>query len=44
MRDAADWLDHYRCFWEASFERLDDNLQGLQTRKNPRRKRKKSGA
>ncbi len=40
MRDAADWLDHYRGFWEASFERLDDYMRELQTRKKPGRKRK----
>src|ERR1700731_4878899 len=24
LKDAADWLEHYRCFWEESFDRLDD--------------------
>jgi DNA-binding transcriptional ArsR family regulator len=27
MKDAADWLDSYRQFWSASFDRLDERLQ-----------------
>jgi DNA-binding transcriptional ArsR family regulator len=30
LRDIADWLNHYRRFWEQSLERLDDYLR-LQT-------------
>jgi len=30
LKDAADWLEHYRRFWEESFERLDDYLRELQ--------------
>ena len=30
MKDAVDWLEHYRQFWEQSFDRLDDYLQHLQ--------------
>jgi DNA-binding transcriptional ArsR family regulator len=30
MKDAADWLEHYRRFWEASFDRLDVYLQEIQ--------------
>ena len=26
MKDAADWLDGYRDFWQASFDRLDERL------------------
>ena len=29
LRDIAGWLDDYRRFWEASFDRLDDYLQQL---------------
>jgi DNA-binding transcriptional ArsR family regulator len=32
LRDAADWLEHYRRFWEQSFDRLDDYLRELQAR------------
>jgi DNA-binding transcriptional ArsR family regulator len=42
LRGAADWLEHYRRFWEASFDRLDDYLQELQARKKPGRKTRKS--
>lgn len=37
LKDAADWLEHYRRFWEQSFDRLDDYLRKLQ------RKEKKHG-
>ncbi|HWA45181.1 MAG TPA: metalloregulator ArsR/SmtB family transcription factor [Hypericibacter adhaerens] len=30
LKDAAAWLDHYRQFWEASFDRLEDYLNEVQ--------------
>jgi DNA-binding transcriptional ArsR family regulator len=27
MRRAADWLDTYRVFWEAGFDRMDQRIQ-----------------
>jgi DNA-binding transcriptional ArsR family regulator len=30
LKDLADWLEHYRQFWERSFDRLDEYLQELQ--------------
>src|ERR1700693_4668303 len=27
LKDAADWLEHYRRFWDQSFDRLDDYLR-----------------
>jgi DNA-binding transcriptional ArsR family regulator len=27
LKDAADWLEEYRRFWSASFDRLDERLQ-----------------
>jgi DNA-binding transcriptional ArsR family regulator len=30
LKDAADWLDHYRSFWNESLDRLDDYLRQLQ--------------
>jgi DNA-binding transcriptional ArsR family regulator len=30
LRDVADWLEHYRRFWEASLDRLGDYLTQLQ--------------
>lgn len=31
LKEAAGWIEHYRRFWEASFDRLDDYLQRLQS-------------
>jgi DNA-binding transcriptional ArsR family regulator len=31
LKDAADWLEHYRRFWDDSFARLDEYLDELQT-------------
>lgn len=31
MREAADWLEKYRDFWEKSYQRLDALLEILQT-------------
>lgn len=30
LKDAADWIERYRQFWEQSFDRLDEYLQELQ--------------
>jgi DNA-binding transcriptional ArsR family regulator len=30
LKDAADWLEHYRRFWEQSFDRLENYLSELQ--------------
>ena len=30
LKEVADWVEHYRDFWEQSFERLDDYLIELQ--------------
>src|SRR6266480_4159250 len=32
LREVSDWVEHYRRFWEESFDRLDDYLQQLQTK------------
>jgi DNA-binding transcriptional ArsR family regulator len=40
LKDAADWLEHYRRFWEESFARLDKFLRELK-RKGRRHGRKK---
>src|SRR5450631_2530975 len=34
LRDVADWIDHYRQFWEQSFDRLDDYLRELKAQKS----------
>src|SRR5437870_13005231 len=35
LKDAADWIDHYRRFWEESFDRLDEYLREVQAAKKP---------
>lgn len=41
LKDAAEWLDHYRRFWEQRLDRLDDYLRKLQA-KEKRRGRKRT--
>jgi DNA-binding transcriptional ArsR family regulator len=36
LKQASEWLGSYRQFWEASYERLDDYLQQLQTKERKR--------
>ncbi|CAN5399796.1 metalloregulator ArsR/SmtB family transcription factor [soil metagenome] len=31
MKGIADWLEHYRRYWDSSFDRLDDFLKKIQT-------------
>ena len=38
LAEASAWLDQYREFWEASFARLENVLEELQTRKIKREK------
>ena|SRR5262245_48469209 len=39
LKDATDWLEHYRVFWEQSLDRLENYLTELQG-KDKRRGRK----
>ena len=32
LKEAADWLEHYRRFWEQSFDRLGEYLRELQSK------------
>src|SRR5262249_60017988 len=32
LKDVADWLEDYRRFWDASFQRLDEYLAELQAK------------
>jgi DNA-binding transcriptional ArsR family regulator len=41
LKDAAEWLDHYRQFWEASFDRLDRYLTEMQMKENKGGRKKK---
>jgi DNA-binding transcriptional ArsR family regulator len=34
LKEAVDWLEHYRRFWEESFDRLEDYLHKLQKKEN----------
>jgi DNA-binding transcriptional ArsR family regulator len=44
LKDAADWLEHYRRCWEQSFDRLEDYLSELQGKEMPSgRKRRRRG-
>jgi DNA-binding transcriptional ArsR family regulator len=35
LHDAADWIEHYRRFWEESLDRLDAYLKEVQAAKKP---------
>lgn len=37
LKDATDWLESYRRFWEQSFDRLDDYLKELQSSRTPKK-------
>jgi DNA-binding transcriptional ArsR family regulator len=41
LREVADWVEHYRQFWEERFDRLDEYLKELQTPKQTRQQQKK---
>ena len=36
LKSAADWLEHYRVFWEQSLDRLEGYLSELQGKEKPR--------
>ena len=36
LKDAASWMDHYRRFWDESFDRLDGYLKELQAKEKRR--------
>ena len=38
LKDIDDWLDHYRRFFDESFDRLDDYLQTLQAKNSKKEK------
>jgi DNA-binding transcriptional ArsR family regulator len=39
LKEAAGWIDFYRKFWEASFDRLEAYLQDLQSQETKPKKR-----
>ena len=36
LREAADWLERYRRFWDTSFDRLDAHLAAIQAQDDDR--------
>jgi DNA-binding transcriptional ArsR family regulator len=42
LKEVADWVEHYRSFWEQSLDRLDEYLKELQS-KEIKAKDKKHG-
>ncbi len=41
LAQATEWLEHYRTFWEAQFERLDGLLEEMKADDKARTKRKR---
>ena len=41
LKDVADWVDHYRSFWEQSFNRLDQYLREIQSKETPSKEKTK---
>jgi DNA-binding transcriptional ArsR family regulator len=39
FKDVADWVEHYRVFWEASFDRLGEYLKTVTSKKNRKGKK-----
>jgi DNA-binding transcriptional ArsR family regulator len=39
LKEVSDWLDHYRRFWEQSFDRLDEYLRELKKKKEKKHER-----
>ena len=40
LRDAADWIGHYRRFWEQSLDRLGDYLRTLKAKDKQKEKKR----
>jgi DNA-binding transcriptional ArsR family regulator len=40
LKVVDDWLDRYRRFWEASFDRLDEYLRDVQAAQKPRSRKR----
>lgn len=40
LKVVDDWLDRYRRFWEASFDRLDEYLRDVQAAEKPRSRKR----
>lgn len=42
LKDIADWLEHYRRFWEQSFDRLEEYLRELQSKEDKNGRKRKN--
>jgi len=40
LKEVSDWLEHYRRFWDQSFDRLDEYLRELKKKKEKKHERK----
>ena len=40
LKNAAAWIEHYRRYWEESFDRLDDYLEAVQTKEKKHGRKK----
>jgi DNA-binding transcriptional ArsR family regulator len=43
LKEVADWVDHYRRFWEESFDRLDEYLKEMKATEAREAKERKHG-
>jgi DNA-binding transcriptional ArsR family regulator len=41
FKEVSEWLEHYRIFWEESFDRLDEYLKTMTKKKGKKNVRKK---
>ena len=41
LKEATEWIDQYRRFWEGSFDRLDDYLKEMKRKKEKTNARRK---
>jgi DNA-binding transcriptional ArsR family regulator len=40
LKEIADWVEHYRVYWEQSFDNLEDYLRNVQSKENKRARKK----
>lgn len=40
LKDASDWIEHYRRYWEESFDRLDEYLHEVQSKEKKHGRKK----
>lgn len=38
LKDATEWMEQYRIFWEESFDRLDEYLKTMKSKKKGKKK------